>query len=137
MSRGIEQRLIFRDARDRYHFVDLLPRMRERFAAHLYAYVLMENHYHLLLQTPEPLPGHPMAQRQLQRLVQPKASARWPALPGTIQSDGRPGGHLGLAAEPLHSFEYSAHQTTRAGQDIAASHSPRHVNSEGSQWGHV
>jgi len=54
MSRGIEQRLIFKDARDRYHFVDLLPRMRKRFAVNLFAYVLMENHYHLLLQTPEP-----------------------------------------------------------------------------------
>ena len=53
-SRGIERRSIFTEARDRYHFLDLLPLMRERFAVNLYAYVLMQNHYHLLLQTSEP-----------------------------------------------------------------------------------
>src|SRR5687768_10537462 len=54
ISRGIDRRSIFIDARDRYHFLDLLPRMRERFGVNLYAYVLMANHYHLLLQTTDP-----------------------------------------------------------------------------------
>ena len=53
-SRGFERRAIFTDARDRDHFLDLLAQVRERFAAHIYAYVLMSNHYHLVLQTPEP-----------------------------------------------------------------------------------
>ena len=35
------------------HFVELFPLWCERFRVRLHAYVLMENHYHLLAQTPE------------------------------------------------------------------------------------
>ena len=53
-SRGIERRPIFTDQRDHAHFVELLPALVERFAVRLHAYVLMPNHYHLLLETPQP-----------------------------------------------------------------------------------
>ena len=51
-SRGNERRAIFRTDRDRQRFVEILA---ENVAAHhvrLYAYVLMSNHFHLLIETP-------------------------------------------------------------------------------------
>ena len=53
-ARGNERRALFRDDADRQHFVDLLAELPERFGTRLHAYVLMPNHYHLLLETPEP-----------------------------------------------------------------------------------
>jgi REP-associated tyrosine transposase len=52
--RGNERRLIFRDDRDRTVFLSLLSEVIGLFAWRLHAYVLMGNHYHLLLETPEP-----------------------------------------------------------------------------------
>jgi REP element-mobilizing transposase RayT len=52
-ARGNERREIFRDDRDRQHFLDLLAQLPARFGTRLHAYVLMPNHYHLLLETPE------------------------------------------------------------------------------------
>jgi putative transposase len=52
-ARGIERRPIFRHDRDRSHFCDLLAEFVSRFGAVLHAYVLMENHYHLLVETPK------------------------------------------------------------------------------------
>ncbi len=53
-SRGNEKREIFRDAEDRAVFLRLLARMTARFGWRIHAFVLMGNHYHLLLDTPEP-----------------------------------------------------------------------------------
>ena len=52
-ARGNERKAIYRDDRDRSHFLELLSEMVERYGVQLHAYVLMDNHYHLLLQTPE------------------------------------------------------------------------------------
>ncbi|MBU1695096.1 MAG: transposase [Verrucomicrobia bacterium] len=51
-ARGIERRTIFEDPRDHEHFLELLPALRERYGVELHAYVLMGNHYHLLIRTP-------------------------------------------------------------------------------------
>lgn len=51
-SRGTGRRAIFLDDRDREHFVELLAGMVGRYGAVLHAYVLMDNHYHLLIETP-------------------------------------------------------------------------------------
>ncbi len=51
-ARGIERRAIFADGRDHEHFLELLPEMVERYGVELHAYVLMGNHYHLLIRTP-------------------------------------------------------------------------------------
>ena len=51
-NRGIERRRIFADNRDHAHFLELLPAWVERFGVRIHAYVLMPNHYHLLLETP-------------------------------------------------------------------------------------
>ncbi|MCK4469982.1 MAG: transposase, partial [Desulfobacterales bacterium] len=51
LSRGNESRDIFYDDEDRRLFLDTLAEMSERFDSNIYAYVLMDNHYHLLLRT--------------------------------------------------------------------------------------
>src|ERR1051325_3780267 len=51
-ARGNERRDIFRDDKDRFHFIETLARAVERFDIRLYAYVLMDNHYHRLIETP-------------------------------------------------------------------------------------
>jgi putative transposase len=53
-SRGNERRAIFRDDRDRNLFLAVLAESIDLYAWRLHAYVLMGNHYHLLLETPEP-----------------------------------------------------------------------------------
>jgi len=53
MARGIEGRAIFGDDRDRWHFLDLLAKLPERFRVIVHAYVCMESHYHIILQTPD------------------------------------------------------------------------------------
>lgn len=55
MSRGDRQNDIFRDDQDRKVFLDTLSDACGRQGWIVHAYVLMNNHYHLLLlETPEP-----------------------------------------------------------------------------------
>ena len=51
-SRGNEGQAIVRDKRDRERWTSYLERVVLRHRVVLYAYVLMDNHYHLLLETP-------------------------------------------------------------------------------------
>ena len=51
MNRGNERRAIFRDDLDRKGFLERLGLCAERFELEPFAYVLMSNHYHLLLRT--------------------------------------------------------------------------------------
>jgi REP element-mobilizing transposase RayT len=51
LSRGNEQRAIVIDDKDRELFLDTLAQMSERFEVDIFAYVLMDNHYHLLFRT--------------------------------------------------------------------------------------
>lgn len=50
--RGNERREIFRGDIDRKSFIDILKRSIETYSIKLYSYVLMENHFHLLIETP-------------------------------------------------------------------------------------
>jgi REP element-mobilizing transposase RayT len=52
-SRGNEKRPIFRDEEDRRVFLDLLAKVNLRFNWLCHAYVLMNNHYHIVIETPE------------------------------------------------------------------------------------
>ncbi len=52
-ARGNERRAIFRQDKDRTHFLELLSELPPRFGVRLHAYVLMLNNYHLVLETPE------------------------------------------------------------------------------------
>jgi REP element-mobilizing transposase RayT len=51
-ARGNERKPIFRDDRDRERFLERLATVVRRYQLTLHAYVLMRNHYHLLLTTP-------------------------------------------------------------------------------------
>lgn len=51
-SRGNEQKAIFKSNRDREKFLEYLESASERYQAIILAYSLMDNHYHLFLQTP-------------------------------------------------------------------------------------
>jgi putative transposase len=53
-ARGNERRPIFRDNRDRAHFCNLLAELVGRFQVRLHAFVLMDNHYHLIIELTEP-----------------------------------------------------------------------------------
>lgn len=52
-ARGNERKPIYRDEADRFCFLEVLSGLGERFGCRIHAYVLMDNHYHLLLETPE------------------------------------------------------------------------------------
>jgi REP element-mobilizing transposase RayT len=52
-SRGNEKRSIFLGDLDRKRFLNLLVDVNERYHWICHAYCLMENHYHLLIETPE------------------------------------------------------------------------------------
>ena len=52
-ARGNNRQAIFVDKRDREHFLELLEEMGARFDVRIHAYVLMDNHYHLLITTPQ------------------------------------------------------------------------------------
>lgn len=54
ITRGNERRLIYRDPFDQERFLDVLGRSAEGRHWRVLAYCLMSNHYHLLVQTPEP-----------------------------------------------------------------------------------
>jgi REP element-mobilizing transposase RayT len=51
-ARGNERKAVYRNDADRFHFLELLSEATERFALRIHAYVLMDNHFHLMLETP-------------------------------------------------------------------------------------
>lgn len=54
LNRGNERRTIFRDDADYQGFLSRLGRCSQRFEIDVYAYVLMANHYHLVVRTKRP-----------------------------------------------------------------------------------
>jgi len=51
-SRGNEQKAVFKSDRDRLKFLEYLESATKRYDARIHTYCLMDNHYHLLLETP-------------------------------------------------------------------------------------
>ena len=52
-ARGLDRMVIFLDDGDREHMLALLGEVVQRYRIVLHAYVLMDNHYHLIVQTPD------------------------------------------------------------------------------------
>ena len=52
-SRGNERKAIFKHDRDRRLFLDTLTQVNKRFHWICHAYCLMDNHYHLVIETPD------------------------------------------------------------------------------------
>ncbi len=53
MSRGNERGKIFSDTADRLKFLSLLEDYHERYGILIHSFVLMNNHYHLIIETPK------------------------------------------------------------------------------------
>lgn len=53
ISRGIERRDIFINDSEHTHFCELLAEMVDRFRVLVHSHVELDNHYHLIVQTPE------------------------------------------------------------------------------------
>jgi len=53
-SRGNERKAIFSNDKDFHKFLHYIVEARNKFQFYLYAYVLMTNHYHLLIETTQP-----------------------------------------------------------------------------------
>lgn len=51
IARGNNKEFIFIDQKDKGYFVSVLKKSAENMGCRVYGYVLMDNHYHLLLQT--------------------------------------------------------------------------------------
>jgi putative transposase len=53
MSRGNRREALFRSDQDRRRFLGLVAELPDRFRIEVHAFVLMDNHYHLVVRTPE------------------------------------------------------------------------------------
>ena len=51
-SRGNERKVVFKSKRDREKFLEYLESATQRYDALIHAYCMMDNHFHLLLETP-------------------------------------------------------------------------------------
>jgi putative transposase len=56
MARGSHGQAVFGDNADRQRFLETLGEVCEKTGWRIHAYVLMGDHYHLLVETPEPNP---------------------------------------------------------------------------------
>ena len=54
VNRGVERRKIYMDDDDRMKFLEIMEESAEVYGFEIYAYVLMDNHYHLLIKTTAP-----------------------------------------------------------------------------------
>jgi len=52
-SRGNEKKAVFKDDQDRINFLNTLQHVNKRYNWLCHAYCLMDNHYHLLIETPD------------------------------------------------------------------------------------
>jgi len=52
-SRGNARKSIFRDDKDRWMLLDILEEVNDRYHWFCHAYCLMNNHYHLVIETPD------------------------------------------------------------------------------------
>src|SRR5881394_3523980 len=57
-SRGNRRAALFLHEADRRRFLGLASEVPERFGVEIHAFVLMDNHYHLVVRTPEPNLSH-------------------------------------------------------------------------------
>lgn len=74
-ARGNERKAIYRDEEDYAAFLDVLAVVVARYRWELFAYVLMPNHYHLLLSTP--LPTLSRGMKQLGGVYSQRFNRRW------------------------------------------------------------
>ncbi len=74
-SRGNARQNIVHDDRDRSHFLSLLAHVIDRYGWLCHAFCLMDNHYHLLIETPKP--NLSIGMRQLNGLYTQRYNRRY------------------------------------------------------------
>src|SRR6266566_3358763 len=86
-ARGNERKPIFRSARDYLRFLELLGEAARRYNWIVYAYVLMTNHTHLVIETPEETLSRGMQwlNGKYAQWFNRKYIAQWPSVPGEVQ----------------------------------------------------
>jgi len=77
LSRGDRREEIFWDDLDRQAFLRLLERTCKRNGWEVHAYCLMSNHFHLLLETPQPKGHHVKVKIAQQLRSQTLMSRQW------------------------------------------------------------
>ena len=82
-ARGNERKAIFRDDADRRHFLEIVAEIVRRFRLRLHCFVLMDNHYHLLLE---------LREEQVRERMRKLRAYRWSSYPGMPKSKGERGG---------------------------------------------
>lgn len=75
MNRGLARKPIVRSDKDRHLFLDLVGETSQIFGIQVHAYSLMDNHYHLLVHTPQA--GLSRAMRHLNGLYTQKINRIW------------------------------------------------------------
>lgn len=53
-NRGIDRHYLFSEDADKEYFTEVLSRYSEKFGLEIYHWVIMSNHYHLLLKVEDP-----------------------------------------------------------------------------------
>src|SRR6185436_13179800 len=53
IARGTDRRVIFETIRDHRHWLELVPELTERFGLQVFAFIMMPNHYHLVVNAPQ------------------------------------------------------------------------------------
>jgi len=106
MCRGNRREAIFRNGRDSEMFLDTLGESIGRCGWRVHAYVLMGNHYHMLIETPEP--NLVAGMRWLQGTYTQRFNARHGECGHLFQGRykalpvGREGGYFSSVAEYIH-----------------------------------
>jgi REP element-mobilizing transposase RayT len=91
LNRGHARETIFHEDADRLRVLELIARSGDQFGFRLYHYCLMDNHFHLLLQLPEPRQLSRLGGRSVGRLLALLSASPWPGGPPVPKSLQEPG----------------------------------------------
>src|ERR1051326_5791682 len=126
-ARGAERKPIFRNDTDRRHFLEAVAEMVGRFRVRLHCFVLMGNHYHLLLELREPNLSRAIQWLNVSYSIWFNLRHRAERSPvsGALQvGDPQPGG-MGVGIEPVCAPKSRAAGEARFGKSRAGGAAPR------------
>jgi REP element-mobilizing transposase RayT len=120
-SRGNEQKSIFLNPRDRLVFLDLLDDVVRKYHVICHAYCLMDNHYHLLIETPEANVSKSMRQLNggIHTAVQSVSQQARPSVSGQIHRPHRGSRRLPYFSSEIHSGQSHQNQDCQQARELA------------------
>jgi REP element-mobilizing transposase RayT len=88
ICRGNERQVIFRSDADRKYYLEPLEHYRQRYSFKVYAYVLMSNHVHMLIENRQSalIPDHAGSAVEVHGILQQKVQQSGPSVSRTLQS---------------------------------------------------